>query len=152
MKLEINNGTFQQNIDFSRWFFILCKELNIEHKNAIVDLTLKHDEMPGRTGLAGGSFCPVPTADRRLFMLINTNQEEMLPSFCHEMVHVKQVVTGENVVSQNSIMGSWHGKLYEIAVVEFLSKLDYEFYRTLPWEKEAFDKMHILAELVRRQM
>jgi len=59
-----------------------------------------------------------------------TKNSDLISVFCHEMAHVKQLVTGE--LSRESATGLWwHGKLYDPLP-------DYE---DMPWEHDA-DALH----------
>lgn len=73
-------------------------------------------------------------------------ETEMFATFCHEMVHVKQLVIGElgvRIMPDGELQQLYHNVRAENDEIP---------YRDRPWEKEAFDKMHVVAEVVLKQL
>ena len=70
---------------------------------------------------------------------------QMFPVFCHEMIHIKQWVTGQ--LGAKFVDGDVQQMYYSVAI-----DADSIPYREQPWEKEAFDGMHDLAECVLGQL
>lgn len=64
----------------------------------------------------------------------------IMPAFCHEMVHVKQYLTGQMKDVRDGV--EWCGTFFPYFVANSPSA-----YEHLPWEKEAFGKMWMLARL-----
>lgn len=54
----------------------------------------------------------------------------------HEMVHVSQFLRGDLTTSEDRFY--WKGKAYKLSDKKF-QKMDYEKYRALPWEAEAYE-------------
>ena len=134
-------------------FDILADELGL---NALPDFTLKvayvgdddFEIMPEGTKAGVG---PNKYSDTRdLLMLIRqTDPGDVVVAISHEMVHVKQYITGEmRPVGEKDT--EWHGEVYfrsydtmgPETVGEFLE------YRDKPWEQEAFERMYELAAVV----
>lgn len=52
--------------------------------------------------------------------------EEMIRTIMHELVHARQILTGEYVPGEGNIPGTWNDVMYTCD------------YMDLPWEKEAY--------------
>lgn len=52
--------------------------------------------------------------------------EEMVKTIMHELVHAKQILTGQYVPGEGSIPGTWNGVMYTCDYID------------LPWEREAY--------------
>ena len=147
MKVHVENTSPAEEKQIRGWMQILAEELDIT--DAIYSVHI-HVAPIDNTAL----MIPIPTPDKRIFIQLNINKKEKwLASLSHEMVHVKQVVKGETILADPKTgLAFWRGEPYNMFRLNEMAARDYDFYRSLPWEQEAFNRMHALARIVARRM
>lgn len=69
----------------------------------------------------------------------------ILETLCHELIHAEQYETGK-LAYQGSNVGIW---CKSEAYPYVNPSKNYEGYRNLPWEKEAFNNQKMIADIVR---
>ena len=154
MKLRICNHCVppKERRFFAEAFPLLTKRLGISEYQSTVEL--HYDDNGGTTN---GSIEPAPTdsvlasiragkCPREFDIKLRPQSlDRMLVSFCHEMVHLKQWVTGELKATAD---GNYPKQIYHNVQV---TDLDIP-YEQRPWEMEAFAKMEPLATWVAGEM
>ncbi|HEY5037545.1 MAG TPA: hypothetical protein VIJ93_00575, partial [bacterium] len=83
--------------------------------------------------------------------LLKYGMDQVLRVFCHEMVHVKQLIVGE-LGTKKGWFGKnpaivWKGNEYPMEMVSFAYSVD-SLATTLPWELEAYAIDCTLAQKV----
>lgn len=84
---------------------------------------------------------------------LSTDTDLLLRSVAHELVHVKQMATGQlyQPFKDNALISAWKVKNQKVQFVKNIQAESYSNYAdyqkdylNLPWEKEAFEKMNPL--------
>jgi hypothetical protein len=132
-------------------FRFLTGQLGIDNKNFTVLLRkrcLDDDDAVGfrkEEGHHAGGMVTKIQGSSEYYMILNSDLpvQLLVTALSHEMVHVKQMETGElellNTLDDSAAV-MWHGITYP-----FSKKLTEQEYKEQPWEKEALAKMHKLA-------
>ena len=80
-----------------------------------------------------------------------TKKEFLVEVFCHEVVHAKQIRTGELKISHDRFGDekaiNWKGQDYPAQLL-MVAMSHNSLYRSLPWEQEAFGKEAFLFKKV----
>lgn len=79
--------------------------------------------------------------DDEIVVYINPsyNRQEIITTFFHEMVHVKQYLKGELQHGCGKSLSRWNGKSYDVSYYE------------LPWEMEAFELECIMYDIFKQE-
>jgi hypothetical protein len=109
------------------WFFdanIIAKKK--QNNNLIGDISLNHNSI----------------VNNKFTLHFNPNQSylEMIKTLIHELTHIKQVSKGELKPSSDWKTIIWNND-FEISVREYNKIKDYNKYKELPWEQEAYKNM-----------
>ncbi len=74
---------------------------------------------------------------------------------CHELVHAKQVYTGQLSFGTNNDMFIWKNgsESAELSVASSVEReSDFELYKDQPWEAEAYSKQQELLDLCKKEL
>jgi hypothetical protein len=151
--LTTESATRAEDVLLRKWVPILFDLLDLTGKCKLHIHMVSNFAREGcpKEGIA--NMCPIPAPGNLFFMEISSTKPELiLPALCHETVHVDQVVRGDNIIDPTSGYAYWKGKGYNSYAVCQRANKDKDFYLNLPWEKEAHEKMWILADLVKRKV
>ena len=109
-------------------------ELNLQNSKFKL-IVFTERGMASREGFRGSVFQLGPKV---IGMALDTalDQEKLISTMAHEMVHVKQYAKGQMTHTKNGRVRLWRGK-----------KIRAEYY-DCPWEVEAFGKERVLANKV----
>jgi hypothetical protein len=156
MRLTIENYPLPRDFAWIKRAFEVCsRELGLEeYPNELVVRVVRGLDT-GRP--ARGHVLSELGPRGELYMELEENpcacgKEEcsMLNTFCHEMVHVRQVASGELAVERERGGGEtvtrWRGRRFPRAI-EFIAMVTNGDQELLPWEKEPYERMYDLAKL-----
>lgn len=124
-----------------------CKELTklaIEYANEVLklDSNIKINLTVIKNTSYGAIFYPHDkTIDISLY---SKNFGTILTALAHELIHVDQVVRGSLQLTSNKRVYMWNNKKYKL----INGICNYEKYKKLPWEKEAFEKQDLIAKYI----
>ena len=126
------------NID--RALRIGCAYLNINPLDVIVDIY--RDSSDDAVG-----YCSGDADEAHIAINQSTKGNDWVEILAHELVHAKQYLEGE-LEDGGPMVHYWQGN--KIVTVKEL--FDYDAYRQLPWEREAFSKQKEIMEYIYDQL
>jgi hypothetical protein len=91
----------------------------------------------------------IETKKFKIILNENASVDYSFGAIAHEITHVKQVLRNELTVSEDNLHIVWMGENY-ISVEEYLNlvkNIDFEKYKSLPWEVEAYSNQEIYPKL-----
>lgn len=143
MKIETHNATEAQNEILIRWVNAIIDAMNIKSDRKLSIRLLDHQSSDSL-----GSVIIREGSDVFEIRICTTKLKTVLPTLCHEMVHVDQILSGALKMNPKLGIIYWDDQVYSQRTIDFYSSISKRFYRELPWEKEAFDAMYVLASYV----
>jgi hypothetical protein len=122
-----------------------CGELNIED---VLNIKIEINDLSPSNG---GQLSSLGTNNFNIIINKNCSLEKSILAMAHELVHVKQINDGRLVQVGNMVLWSdVVGGQYEIFEQVEINQENYkdvvEEYKNQPWEKEAYEKMHVLVD------
>lgn len=114
-------------------FEACCDIMELTDKEFEVELAKDYNADPSCYGMTGQKT----RHHNKFLVLLNTNGWDMFDAmscFCHEMVHVNQQVTGEEVDGESGV--TWHGKFFPCPETPYPDR---------PWEQQAFNCQGLLT-------
>lgn len=104
---------------------ILCYTLDALglHQEAFLLIRFEHDLEENLHG-----FFDYDEIENELYISIchSLREEDMIRTIIHELIHARQILTGQYVPGEGKFRGTWYGIEYNCN------------YDELPWEKEAY--------------
>ena len=143
--IYIEGATPRQEVTLTKWLDTLIELLDLKKYGEVRLHVRVNFDMPKK---AGALMHPFKLPDGTISVELNAKHpDKALPGLSHEMVHVAQVLRGDQVVPPRG-PSYWKGQPYNLGAVTQKASRDEKFYMGLPWEKEAHEKMYNLATAV----
>lgn len=144
---KLNNSNIkiygQKNEDLKKIYSAVTTYIINDIIGDSVDLKVYFKKLNKRTNGSIELYDTIKNISTKKFKLVldKTNGTRYhFTMLAHEITHIKQVLKGELAISDDNKHLLWKGKPY-LTVTDYLkvvSDYDFETYKNLPWEKEAY--------------